>query len=233
MLSRQSDETHTIWCNSTTGRSFGVVKVLVTAFLLLTAAIYPVQALIYPGNSGWSAGVRYTNSFAISMGTGPRALDNFDHYDELAYISDSGWTGGSYHLAGSDGWDGLTGFYYADARAVMNHGETKVWMLYIWAVPGSPFFDLSLSWEAPTYNDPSIQATLELVQKPQGVTGGPALGTVWTTPPTSFTLPRYTTTNGLTGYGFKFTLMMLPEPTSLVVLVGCLLGAAGLMRRRR
>jgi len=49
---------------------------------------------------------------------------------------------------------------------------------------------------------------LELVTVPDGVTGAPAVGTVWELPTDAlFTveLPTYQTTEGLTGYEFSFT----------------------------
>ncbi|MBI2843603.1 MAG: PEP-CTERM sorting domain-containing protein [Armatimonadetes bacterium] len=197
---------------------------------LLLAAICPAQAVIYPGLGGWSTGAWSTGQFGISMGTGGRALDGFDHYDTLATVSSSGWTGGSYHDV-ADGWDGPTGFYNVDARAYMLPGETKIWLLYIWAVPGSAPSDLSLAWESPVYSDPLVLAQLEYIQKPQGITRGPELWTVWTTPP-SFVLPFYSASNGLTGYGFKFTLTMIPEPSSILALAGGIAGLGGLALRR-
>ena len=114
----------------------------------------------------------------------------------------------------------------------MQPGETKTWMVYVWAVPGSTASDLSLSWELPGDVDPSINAQLECIQKPAGITDGPALGTVWTSPP-SFTLPFYTTSDGLTGYGFKFTLTMVPEPSSVLALLCGMGGLVGVILRRR
>ncbi len=56
----------------------------------------------------------------------------------------------------------------------------------------------------------------------------------WNLPLTSsIAFPFYQTTDGLTGYRFSISVTMTPEPSSLIALTGCLLMAAGLMRRRR
>ncbi len=161
-----------------------------------------------------------------------RALDTLDYHDALATVSGSGWTGGSYHVNGTNGWDGPTGFYSDDHRRGIHRGETKTWMLYIWAAPEHAPNDLALTWGANVNSDPLVLARLELFQKPAGVTGGPDVGTVWTAP-LLFTLPFYSTSDGLTAYGFRFTLSMIPEPSSLTAILAGLAGFGAVMRRRR
>jgi len=215
------------------GRTTSGARVTLVTALLVLAAVCPAQALIYPGYAGWGTGdFAVPAQFGIGMGTAARALDTHDVYDSLAYVSNSGWTGGSYHVAGMDGWDGSTGFYYEDVGAYMQPGETKTWLLYIWAVPTAAPSDLTLRWGSGMYSDPSVSAQLECVQKPAGVVGGPSVGTIWTSPPT-MTLPFYTTSNGLTGYEYKFTLSMVPEHSSILALVGGLAGLGGFVLRRR
>ena len=78
------------------------------------------------------------HAFSIGMGAWGRAVDGTDPYDTPAYVSSSGWTGGSYLVAGANSWNGPTGFYAYDTRALMLPGETKTWMVYVWAVPVLP-----------------------------------------------------------------------------------------------
>jgi hypothetical protein len=196
------------------------------------ALVMIILALAYPsfaasGEGGWGTN---GGDARIAMLTRSGSSDSLDSND-LAAIKYNGWMAGSYHSA--DEWGSSAGFYIRDERAPLAPGETKTWMLYIWGVHGSATHDFGVSWPNSGSPDPLVQGKLELVQKPTGVTGGPALGTVWTTPPTSFTLPLYTTHDGLTGYGFKFTLTAVPEPSSLIALALGLLGiGAGVIRRR-
>ena len=78
----------------------------------------------------------------------------------------------------------------------------------------------------------NVSASLECTQVPQGISGGPTVGTVWTTPP-FIDLPFYATSDGLTGYGFKFTLTMVPEPSSVLALFCGMGGLVGVILRRR
>ncbi len=145
------------------------------------------------------------------MFTKAGALDGYDSNDFNAIYTTYDWVAASHHSA--DEWGSESGFYMTDVRAPLTPGETKTWMLYIWGIPGRAAADFAASWSSRSEGLPDslVHARLELVQKPAGITEGPALGTVWTTPP-AFALPLYTTTDGLTGYGFKFTLSMVPEP---------------------
>jgi len=202
-----------------------------TAFCLLFLALCALQPALasVTGVSGWAC----RGTLRVAMYTLPDATDSLDSYDwQLGPID--GWLAGSYRVDGQDGWAGTEGFYNGDVRAKLLPGQTKTWMLYIWAVPGGSAQDFVSSWTwAVAPRDSSVEARLELIQKPSSVTGGPAPGTVWTTPPASLSLPFYGTSDGLTGYGFKFTLTAVPEPSSLPALAGGIAGLGGLALRRK
>ncbi|MGB9620619.1 MAG: PEP-CTERM sorting domain-containing protein [Armatimonadota bacterium] len=169
------------------------------------------------------------------FGTKPGALDFYDSNDLLLLPAGNSWYVGSYHVNGVDGWDGPTGFYGADWRAPLVPCESKTWWVYIWAAPGGPWYgDVGTGWfwYDPANRDPSVLARMELVRKPTGILDGPAVGTVWTAPP-SLILPYYGTTDGLTGYKFKFTLTMIPEPSSMLALSGGVGGLGAIVLKRR
>ncbi|MBI2842164.1 MAG: PEP-CTERM sorting domain-containing protein [Armatimonadetes bacterium] len=194
------------------------------------ALVMMILALACPSFAGSGEGGWWSVGDArIGMVARLGASDGLDSYDRLATANNYGWIAGSYHSA--DEWGSSAGFYGSDTRAPLAPGDTKAWMLYIWGAPGASH-DFVVSWSASGSPDPLVQGKLELVQKPTDITGGPALGTVWTTPPI-FTLPLYTTTDGLTGYGFKFTLTMIPEPSSLLALGLAASGLGGVALRRR
>ena len=186
-----------------------------------------------PGTGGW---------FFVMPG-GPRggaaaqvgATDSWGSEDSPSAPS-GGWVAGTYHVKGLDGWDGDAGFYAYDIRAPLSPGEGKTWMVYFWATGEAPHTDREIQWGewfSPS-GDPLVIPRLECVQKPTGVTGGPEVGEVWTEPWMWIPLPYYATTDGLTGYGFRFTLRMVPEPGSLIVLGAGLAGmGASILRRRR
>lgn len=197
-------------------------RLLITALGLLLAT-----ACIATADSGSSWG--FTGDTRAIMATETYALDSYDRYDLIAFTS--AWRAGVYHVSGQDGWDGGTGFYMYDRRAPLQPRQTKTWMLYIWAMPGTSPADFGCAWFQ--YVDPSVAARMELVQKPSGITGGPALGTVWTQAPGLMTLPFYSTSDGLTGYAFKFSLTAIPEPSSLLALLAGLGGLGVMLRRRR
>ena len=117
------------------------------------------------------------------------ALDTVDTHDRLAQPI-AGCEAGFYHVNGQDGWDGDTGFYGADVRSPLMPGETKTWLLYYWELPGYAPTDGGLTWGLVngTPLPSNVSASLECVQVPQGISGGPTVGTVWTTPP-SIDLP--------------------------------------------
>ena len=103
-------------------------------------------------------------------------------------------------------------------------------MVNFWATPDSPQDDATfdLRVESRQY----IVGKMECIQVPSGITGGPEVGTIWTTE-NRVHLPFYSTSNGLTGYQFEFTLTAVPEPSSLLALVGGIAGLGGFALRRK
>ena len=202
-------------------------RIVVILLLALSTLGYPAAAAYQA--YGWSFVAGPRGMFAVQQG----ALDSLDPSDALSLPHD-GWQAGAHHVKNQDGWDGDTGFYGIDYRAPLASGETKTWMIYFWALQGTTPGDLGVHWDTLSgYPLPSeMTARLEYIQKPQDVAGGPDIGTVWTTPPT-MVLPFYATTDGLTGYGFKFTLTAVPEPSSILALAGGLAGLGGMALRRR
>jgi hypothetical protein len=204
------------------------------AILIALTVIFgiPAAAEDFSGWCGW----HFVGDMRFGMAAWGSSVDGLDQNDHLATPSQYGWMAGSYHVNGQDAWGGLTGFYDYDDRAPLLPGQTKTWMIYIWALPESPYRNIELAaGQSFAYNqtDPLVLAKFEYVQKPAGVVDGPALGTVWTNPNFSLNLPYYATDNGLTGYGFKFTLSMVPEPSSILALVGGIAGLGGFALRRR
>ncbi len=121
---------------------------------------------------------------------------------DLLATPNYGWEAGVYHVHGQDGWDGTTGFYGIDHRALLTTvGETKTWLIYFWGLPGVTPRDLVVQWCRGSSWEPwpswpaSILAELECVQFPQGMSAGPQLGTVWTSPPENISLPFYSTSS--------------------------------------
>jgi len=196
--------------------------------LLLVSTLSCPATAAYPAY-GWRFVAGPRGLFAVQQG----ALDSLDSIDALSQPH-NGWQAGAYHVKNQDAWDGDTGFYSTDYRAPLAPGETKTWLIYFWALSGTTPANLGVNWATvSSYPLPSnITAKLESIQKPEGITGGPAVGTVWTTPP-YVTLPFYATSNGLNGYGFKFTLTAVPEPSSLLALAGGIAGLGGLALRRK
>lgn len=201
----------------------------ITVILLLAFSTLNHPATAAYRAYGWTFAAGPRGMFAVQQGS----LDSFDAVDLLSQPHD-GWIAGTYHLKNQDGWEGDTGFYSRDYRAPLAIGETKEWMVYSWALPGTTPSDLRAQWGVvdgmPLPSN--MAARLEYIQKPGGVTGGPDVGTIWTTPP-DVILPFYTTTDGLTGHAFKFSLTMVPEPSSFVVFAGGLVGLGGFALRRR
>ena len=202
-------------------------KLICIVSILLLAATQSGMAT--PGAGLWF----FTGATRVQMGADRYALDGLDSRDLAVFVSPKGWMAGAYKVSGQDGWDGDTGFWSSDIRAPLLPGQVKTWMLYIWAPPGATPSSSWLGWGA-DIEDPNVIPRLEYVQRPQGVVGGPALGTVWTTPPGLF-LPPYSTPDGTGGHGFRFSLSMIPEPSPLAaVSLGLApLGIAAARRKRR
>jgi len=141
---------------------------------------------------------------------------------------------GVYHAEGLNGWTGPTGFLYNDLRAPMSPGESKTWApLCVWGDLTYTGEVLPFSMEAdPAYPPPADRRyLLELLARPDGVEGGPPVGTVWELSLErllTLYLPLYVTNNGLTGYQFAFTMTAVPEPATMAALA-----LATLFLRRR
>lgn len=201
--------------------------------LLIVASTIWVGASIGVAASGLGSGSFVIPGGArIQVGTKPGALDLSDSSDMLA-TSGVDWQGGIYHSQATDGWDGTDGFYWNDYRAPLLPGESKSWVVYFCASPGSAPRDASLgfSWSSA---DPNVVGKIEYIQAPSGTVGGPEVGTVWTARGDHWVqLPYYSALDGLTGYAFKLTLTMVPEPSSILALGVGFAGLCGFALRRR
>ncbi len=138
-------------------------------------------------------------------------------------------------------WSGEPGFYSADIRMPLLAGQTKKWMLYLWATPDVPassdvievvMRNPMMAWPPEEYG---FHFQLSLKAKPGPIADGPAVGTVWSMNDftTGFILPMYRTNDGLNGYQFEFTATAVPEPSSFVALASLMTGFAAVVRRRR
>lgn len=202
-------------------------------YVICLAICFPAAV---QGASSGSAGWFYV------MPGGPRggaatdvgASDSFAAEDSASSPND-GWLAGSYHVNGIDGWTDDTGFFSYDLRAPLLPGQSKSWTIYFWATEDAPLMDRQLQfgeWFSPS-GDPLVIPRLEYVQMPAGVIGGPEVGDVWTEPWMWISLPYYSTTDGLTGHAFRFTLTMVPEPSSLAALSLALLPFGAALAKRR
>ncbi len=171
-----------------------------------------------------------------------RAIDGYDlSFDTLVDFGPMRAYVGTYHVCNQDtgGWTGPTGFYKTDWRAPLSQspGSSQTWRLYVWGDPTLPESspDIQVRFTSFSVEDPAIDLRLTLVGRPEGVTGGPVLGTVYTWPwgyYLDITLPVIRTTNGLEGYVFDLTATVVPEPSSLLALSAGLAGVVGALRRR-
>jgi hypothetical protein len=201
---------------------------LIVTLLLATCAATPAVAEV-SGTWGWYC----IGDTRVIVGTEPGATDSLDPSDSPIDSDAYGWYIASYRVKGADGWDAATGLYAYDLRAPLTAGQTKTWDLYAWAVPGTITpADLYTQWGWRN-RDPVITACLQLLHRPASVVGGPAEGTMWTTPPADLALPYYATPDPLAGYKFRFTLTMIPEPSSTAALVAGFSGLGGLALKRR
>lgn len=179
------------------------------------------------GGGGFAGVVR------MQFGARVGSLDGFDSTDLLATPA-YGWSAGTYHVNGQDGWLGETGFYSFDSRSPLAPGESKTWTFYVWAEPGTTEATRAISGSLWTSDPNYIQTVMEYFQKPSGITGGPELGATWSAPAVfTLNLPYYSTSDGRTGYGFRLTLTAVPEPSSLLALAGGILGFGALRLRKR
>jgi hypothetical protein len=111
----------------------------------------------------------------------------------------------------------------------------------VWADPtlDSTAYRMVISWYLlqPSFTPPpQFHYRIVLRSKPNGITGGPDVGTAWNlsvTPNRGVELPVYRSTDGLTGYKFDFIATYVPEPSSLLAIFTGIGAYAGFVRRRR
>jgi hypothetical protein len=173
------------------------------------------------------------------FGVDQSASDGFDVADRL--IADTYPVHVAiFHEKNVDGWSGDTGFYTTDIRSPLPSvlGQSKTWRFYLWVDPGStaaPLFSWGYDTPAPAFD--KILYTLTYVRAAQGITGektpvgtsvnlNHAMQGTWL-------FPRYTTTDGRTGYVFELTATVIPEPSSLLALFSGLAGVGFAVRRKR
>jgi len=144
-----------------------------------------------------------------------------------------------YHDEKVGGWNGSIGFYRDDYVGPLTSGQTKTWQICVWSTPDMPA-DHNATYLVMNRMDnialtSDFQFELKLVSKPESVSAGPDIGTVWNadspTMEVEVTLPTYRTDNGLSGYQFEFSATAIPEPSSFLALAGGVMGL-GLLRRR-
>lgn len=182
----------------------------------------------------WQFGGTYAH-----FGTATLASDGFDSRD-VRIVQTSSVYIGTYHEQDVGGWSGDTGFYSTDLRAPVTliPGQSKTWTFYLWENPSWNVV-LELMWgfdyPAPAFN--KMLYTLTYVRAAQGITGGniPVGASVLLNEHTqgTWSFPVYKTTDGRTGYMFEFTATVIPEPSSLLALVGGIAGLGGFVLRRR
>lgn len=144
-------------------------------------------------------------------------------YDKPLYVA-------FYKSYGVEGWNAANGFYVCDSRAALLAGQVKTEDIYVWAAPGTSAESILLNAGGGGYDNSYVVYALKLVSTPSGITyTGP---TQWTTA-ANITLPFYSTANGLAGYHFQAQFAPVPEPSSILALVGGLAGLGGFALRRR
>ena len=191
--------------------------------------------------AGASNGSNTYGYWYATIGVFPQATDGYDGESRIASWSIPTTYAAVFHDEESNGWNGAAGLYREDYVGPLASGQTKTWQIYVWSTP-----DMPADYEAASLvmnrmdaialtND--FQFQLRLLSKPESVSGGPDVGTVWNldspTPDLQVSFPTYRTDNGLAGYHFELSATAAPEPSSLAVLAGGLLSCAfGFMRRR-
>ena len=172
-----------------------------------------------------------TNGVWAGIASLPGAGKGFDNEKRWPSSSPTGVLLGFYRVAGVDGWNADTGYYYGDIREQLLPGTSvRIDGLYLWATPDTAAQDMRLYLNEPTYLD-GLTYSLFLDYVPGGITyGGPR---VWTAHHGTIALPFFSTSDGLAGYRFHVELTAIPEPSSLLALVGGLAGAGGFALRRR
>ena len=169
------------------------------------------------------------------MGVWADSTDGYDKYLDIPDDIPGPGYAGIYHENDPPTWTGPSDFYRTDFRSPLELGETEIWSgLYLWADPET-YEDsvMYLSVEAdPGYPPPAgWRFVVELLYVPEGIEGAPEVGETWQVDPLNtltIEVPTYWAMNGLESYQFSFTILALPEPTTLVGLVVGVL----LLRRR-
>lgn len=134
----------------------------------------------------------------------------------------------AYKINGHEGWNGANGFYGGDDRGAIATGQTITEDIYVWASTGTSPERIKVAQGLSGVA--GINYTLDLVSIPTGIIYNGL--THWTTPG-AIILPFYSTDNGLTGYHFQATFTAVPEPSSILALVGGIVGFGGIALRRR
>ena len=157
--------------------------------------------------------------------------------DVPTMLSNGGYAG-VYHEYDAGSWTGPTGYYRRDFRGFIAPDEAMVWSpLHVWADPAFEDSKMALSFKADTLFPPprNRDYLVELLYVPEGITGVPTVGTVWSLPlDSTFTIfmPTYRSTDGAGAYQFSFTITPeVPEPGSLTLLLAA--AVPMLVRRRK
>lgn len=140
-----------------------------------------------------------------------------------------------YNVSGVNGWNGPTGFYYADIGSNLSYGQTRVLdNIYVWAGPSATGNRMALV-QFGDFLSPGLNYQISLITVPTGVSySGPLhWGFGATSNPTTINLPMYKTDDGTTGYRFQVELSTVPEPSSIVGLLSgfAVIGALALRRK--
>lgn len=113
----------------------------------------------------------------VILGFTPLASDGLDGEPPMQTVDGPN----VYMAAYRTDWPGQPGFYAQDIRAPLLPGQTKKWVLYVWATPDVPgtcdSIELAMGNTMPLPPDAfGIQFDLALTAKPDSVTGGPDVG---------------------------------------------------------
>lgn len=220
---------------------FRILSLIGVIFVFCSGPASSDFAAAGTGQDTWSTIIYVTHlvegwgSYAI-CGVAPDAADGYDGWDSLAATP---WMTrvGTYHSPEGENWLGPAGYYPGDFRAPLAaYGASHTWRIWLWNTPSLPLE--SLEQRVLVLGDPvpSHLVTLTLAAKPEGVTGGPPVGTTWELvgwPRVEFYLPTFRTTDGQQGYLLELTATVVPEPSSLFALTGGIGLLAGVIRRRR
>jgi len=206
-----------------------------------------VIAILLAGKCCW-AGYGYNGRFvtwgALSNNMGgkftvetfPSSTDGYDNqYWDVPLDTQSHpkpFYVATYKTNGVDGWNAADGFYAVDSRSKLSAWQTVIEDIYLWAAPSTPAEGILL-WFAADAPFQGGTFTLRLVSVPNGIAyTGP---TVWGLSDQYYIgpFPYYSTTDGRTGYHFQAEFTAVPEPSSILALMGGIAGLGGFALRRR